>query len=207
VVEKQVARLTTRLGDQQAAVTGGTEQSAIFAAVSRIVVGLNRVAGAKAEGSSRAQHTREAPRHFNQPAGITGAVFSDSGLLAAALGDGSIHLIGPNGSVEPKLLGISKWGSTYLRKRIIQGARAALPSLAGTAAPLGARFRGLLARAHGNTGVVALASQLARVARALLCHETAFAAGGLATAQTGSACSDSPTLRAVGSAGGGSEMA
>ena len=33
-------------------------------------------------------------------AGITGAVFSDSGLLAAALGDGTIQLIGSNGSVE-----------------------------------------------------------------------------------------------------------
>jgi WD40 repeat protein len=33
-------------------------------------------------------------------AGITGAVFSDSGLLAAALGDGTVQLIGPNGSVE-----------------------------------------------------------------------------------------------------------
>lgn len=33
-------------------------------------------------------------------AGITGAVFSDSGLLAAALGDGTVQLIGPTGSVE-----------------------------------------------------------------------------------------------------------
>jgi WD40 repeat protein len=33
-------------------------------------------------------------------AGITGAVFSDSGLLAAALGDGTVQLIGPEGSVE-----------------------------------------------------------------------------------------------------------
>jgi len=33
-------------------------------------------------------------------AGITGAVFSDSGLLAAALGDGAVQLVGPNGSVQ-----------------------------------------------------------------------------------------------------------
>ena len=33
-------------------------------------------------------------------AGITGAVFSDSGLLAAALGDGAVQFIGPNGNVE-----------------------------------------------------------------------------------------------------------
>lgn len=31
--------------------------------------------------------------------GITGAVFSDSGLLAAALGDGTVQRIGPRGIV------------------------------------------------------------------------------------------------------------
>src|SRR5215204_6534772 len=63
---------------------------------------------------------------------------------------------------RPKLLGITKRGSRYLRKLVIQGARAALPSLARTATPLGGWLRGLLARAHGNTVVVALASKLIR---------------------------------------------
>lgn len=83
---------------------------------------------------------------------------------------------------KPKLLGITKRGSKYLRKLIIQGARAALPALARTATPLGAWLRGLLARAHGNTVVVALASKLARIAWALLRNEAAFATGGRAAA-------------------------
>jgi transposase len=83
---------------------------------------------------------------------------------------------------KPRLLGITKRGSKYLRKLIIQGARAALPSLARTSTPLGAWLRGLLARAHGNTVVVALASKLARIAWALLRNATVFAAGGLAPA-------------------------
>ena len=60
------------------------------------------------------------------------------------------------------------------------GARAALPTLSRTATLLGAWLRGLLARAHGNAVVVALASELARIARALLRNETEFVAGGLA---------------------------
>ena len=81
---------------------------------------------------------------------------------------------------KPKLLGITKRGSRYLRKLIIQGARAALPSLARSATPLGSWLRGLLSRAHGNTVVVALASKLARIAWALLRKQTMYAAGATA---------------------------
>lgn len=83
---------------------------------------------------------------------------------------------------KPKLLGITKRGSKYLRKLIIQGARAALPSLARTATPLGGWLRGLLARAHGNAVVVALASKLIRIAWALLRNGTRFATGSHAAA-------------------------
>ena len=65
---------------------------------------------------------------------------------------------------KPKLLGITKRGSKYLRKLLIQGARAAMPSLTRTAMPLGGWRPGLLARARGNTVVVALAAKLARIA-------------------------------------------
>jgi transposase len=77
---------------------------------------------------------------------------------------------------RPKLLGITKRGSKYLRKLLIQGARAAMPSLSRTTTPLGAWLRGLLARAHGNTVVVALAAKLARIAWALLRNKSEFAA-------------------------------
>ena len=118
---------------------------------------------------------------------IPGIGVMNATALVAAIGDGSTFSRGRDLSAwlglvprqattggKPKLLGITKRGSKYLRKLIIQGARAALPSLARTATPLGAWLRGLLARAHGNTVVVALASKLARIAWALLRTGTGF---------------------------------
>ena len=69
---------------------------------------------------------------------------------------------------KPKLLGISKRGNGYLRKMLIHGARAALPSLARSETLLGQWLRGLLARAHKNTVVGALAAKLARIVWAVL---------------------------------------
>lgn len=83
---------------------------------------------------------------------------------------------------KPKLLGITKRGSKYLRKLVIQGARAALPTLAKAATPLGSWLRGLLARADCNTVVVALASKLVRIAWALLRNQTTFGDSGRAAA-------------------------
>ena len=64
---------------------------------------------------------------------------------------------------KPKLLGISKRSNVYLRKMLIHGARAALPMLSAKNTPLGGWLRNLLARAHTNTVVVALAAKLARI--------------------------------------------
>ena len=64
---------------------------------------------------------------------------------------------------RPRLLGITKRGNKYLRKLLVHGARAALPSLSASATPLGRWLRGLLDRAHKNTVVVALANKLARI--------------------------------------------
>ena len=69
---------------------------------------------------------------------------------------------------KAKLLGINKRGNVYLRKMLIHGARAALPTLSKAETPLGAWLRGLLARAHMNTVVVALAAKLARIICAVL---------------------------------------
>jgi transposase len=69
---------------------------------------------------------------------------------------------------KPRLLGISKRGNVYLRKMLIHGARAALPALSKGETPLGGWLRGLLARAHVNTVVVALAAKLARIICAVL---------------------------------------
>lgn len=126
---------------------------------------------------------------------IPGIGVLNATALVAAIGDGRTFSRGRDLSAwlglvprqattggKPRLLGITKRGSKYLRKLIIQGARAALPSLARTPTPLGTWLRGLLVRAHGNTVVVALASKLARIAWALLRSNTAFAAGRLAAA-------------------------
>ncbi len=75
---------------------------------------------------------------------------------------------------KPKLLGISKRGNGYLRKMLIHGARAALPVLSKGATPLGSWLRGLTARAHVNTVVVALAAKLARIICAVLRTEQKF---------------------------------
>jgi transposase len=69
---------------------------------------------------------------------------------------------------KPKLLGISKRGNGYLRKMLIHGARAALPTLSKGETPLASWLRGLMGRAHVNTVVVALAAKLARTICAVL---------------------------------------
>ncbi len=75
---------------------------------------------------------------------------------------------------RPRLLGITKRGSKYLRKMLIQGARSALPTLSRTDTRLGKWLRGLLARSHCNTVVVALAAKMARMVWALLRYGTRF---------------------------------
>jgi transposase len=83
---------------------------------------------------------------------------------------------------KSKLLGISKRGNKYLRKLLIHGARAALPHLAQKDTPLGRWERSLLARAHKNVAVVALANKLARIAWAVLRRRERFAADALPVA-------------------------
>ena len=69
---------------------------------------------------------------------------------------------------KPRLLGISKRGNKYLRKLLVHGARAALPTLSASPTPIGQWLQGLMARAHKNTVVVALANKLARIVWAVL---------------------------------------
>jgi len=83
---------------------------------------------------------------------------------------------------KPRLLGISKRGNKYLRKLLIHGARAALPSLSASATPLGRWLRGLLERAHKNTATVALANKLARIAWAVLRHGGTYNAAAMKAA-------------------------
>ena len=79
-----------------------------------------------------------------------------------------------------KLVGITGGGSKYLRKTLIQGARAAMPTLRQGDTRLGQWLRGLLARAHANTAVVALAAKMARIVWALLRHGRVYEATAVA---------------------------
>lgn len=81
---------------------------------------------------------------------------------------------------RPRLLGITKRGSKYLRKMLIQGARSALPSLKRSDTSLGAWLRGLSARSHDNVVVVALAAKMARTVWALLRRGGTFEARAMA---------------------------
>lgn len=69
---------------------------------------------------------------------------------------------------KPRLLGITKRGNGYLRRMLIHGARAALPSLSKGKTLMGEWLRGLLSRAHKNTAIVALAAKMARIIWAVL---------------------------------------
>ena len=111
---------------------------------------------------------------------------------------------------RPRLLGITKRGNKYLRTLLIHGARAALPSLLTVESPLGNWLRGLSARAHRNTVIVALASKLARIAWAVLRSSATYnaAIGGQPVGCIGQDGRQQLALaRQPKSAGGESEMA
>lgn len=136
-----------------------------------------RIAAFDAEFAAMAR-TDDRARRLTSIPGI-GAL--NATALVAAVGDGATFDKGRDlaawlGLVprqvttggRPKLLGITKRGSRYLRKMLIQGARSAMPSLAKSDTGVGAWLRGLLARAHPNVAVVALAARMARTVWALL---------------------------------------
>src|SRR4029077_15951249 len=100
-----------------------------------------------------------------------GESFARGRDLAASLGMGPRQLTTGG---KPRLVGISKRGNKYLRKLLIHGARAALPTLLESPTPLGAWLRGLMTRMHKNAAVVALANKLARMAWAVLRHNETF---------------------------------
>jgi transposase len=146
----------------------------------------NRIEAFDDEFAARAR-TNDAARRL---ATIPGIGVLNATALAAAVGDARAFARGRDlaawlGLVprqattggKSRLLGISKRGNKYLRKLLIHGARAAMPSLAKSATPLGAWLRDLLCRAHPNAVVVALANKLARIAWAVLKRGEVYRAG------------------------------
>lgn len=142
-----------------------------------------RIAAFDAEFAAEAKRNEAA----NRLTSIPGIGALNATALVAAIGDAQTFARGRDlaawlGLVprqmttggKPCLLGITKRGSKYLRKMLIQGARAALPTLSRSNTGLGKWLRGLLARAHANTVVVALAAKMARIIWALLRHNRTF---------------------------------
>lgn len=71
---------------------------------------------------------------------------------------------------KTKLLGISKRGSSYLRRLMIHGARTCLLHLDRSRDRLGNWLDGLQSRMHNNKAAVAFAAKIARVAWVILTH-------------------------------------
>ena len=144
-----------------------------------------RIDALDAEFAARARIDDDARRLMSIPGlGVLNAT-----ALKAAVGRGESFSSGRNlaawlGIVprqmttggRPTLYGISKRGNKYLRKLLIYGARAALPSLLASPTALGAWLRRLVSRVHKNVAVVALANKLARIAWAVLRHGKTFSA-------------------------------
>jgi transposase len=77
---------------------------------------------------------------------------------------------------RPKLLGIGAGGNRYLRKQLIQGARAVLPRLGGKDDGRSRWLKAVLERRGSNRAVVALANKTARVAWVLMARGEAYRA-------------------------------
>ena len=97
-----------------------------------------------------------------------GSTFVSGRHLAAWLGlVPKQHSTGDN----PRLLGISKRGNTYLRTQLINGARAALSRVADKPDKVSVWAKQLQGRSSFNKACVALANKMARMAWAMLHHQ------------------------------------
>ena len=140
----------------------------------------------KAYDDELAKLTREDDQ-ARRLATIPGIGVINATALLAAVGDGSAFSKGRDLAAwlgltprqhstggRTKLLGISKRGNKYIRVQLIHGARAAMAHFAKKPTATGEWVRRLLARAHPNVVVVALAAKLARIAWAVLRHGRSF---------------------------------
>ena len=103
-----------------------------------------------------------------------GQAFNSGRHLAAWLGVvPKQHTTGDN----PRLLGISKRGNTYLRTQIINGARAALRHIGDKTDKVSEWCRACLARMSFNKACVALANKMVRMAWAMLHYQQDYQPG------------------------------
>lgn len=103
-----------------------------------------------------------------------GQAFNSGRHVAAWLGlVPKQHTTGDN----PRLLGISKRGNTYLRTQLINGARAALRHIGDKDDKVSQWCRHCLSRMCFNKACVALANKMARMAWAMLHHQQDYQPG------------------------------
>ena len=81
---------------------------------------------------------------------------------------------------KQRLLGISKRGNKYLRTLFVQGARSVVQQRNKQSTGLSKWLAELLARAHQNVVIVALANKMVRMAWAVLCKNERYRAPVLA---------------------------
>jgi hypothetical protein len=117
-----------------------------------------RVVGKMRQGPRERSASMQAKQRFPRPGAAQTAVFNASCPGTARFDVAMVPRRGDPG------LGSRGMSDKYRRKLMIHGARAAIRSLSQNATPLGGWLRGLLARAHPNVAVVALANKLARIA-------------------------------------------
>jgi transposase len=85
---------------------------------------------------------------------------------------------------KQKLLGISKRGNSYLRRLLVQGARAVLQQRAKQSSGLSTWLAQLTTRVHSNVAALTLANKLARMAWAVLAKNEPYRPPMLAAAAT-----------------------
>ena len=112
------------------------------------VPGIGRLAASALEASAGNGHQFANGRFFAAWLGLTPREYSTGG--------------------KTTLLGISKRGNTYLRRKLIHGARSCVQTCDRQRHPLGAWITKLEQRMHRNKVIVALANKIARVAWKIL---------------------------------------
>ena len=165
------------------------------ALMAQLQLELEQLTARVAQMDSVIQHTVKENEACQRLTAIPGVGPVTATALVAAIGNGSGFRKGRDlaawvGVVpreystggKPRLLGISKRGNNYLRRLFVQGARTVLQHRAKQSPGLSTWLAQLLARAHQNVVIVALANKLIRMAWAVLCKNEVYRTPAVVTA-------------------------
>jgi transposase len=180
-------------------ILGGTDSrlsDTFRALLAQLQLELDQLTARIAQMDSVIQHTVKENEACQRLTAIPGVGPVTATALVAAIGNGSGFRKGRDlaawvGVVpreystggKPRLLGISKRGNNYLRRLFVQGARTVLQHRAKQSPGLSTWLAQLLARAHQNVVIVALANKLIRMAWAVLCKNEVYRTPAVVTAR------------------------